>query len=124
MLLLQARLDCVSFPLSCPILVSLDHLHVGYHSDTKDILSPLEPPPSEICWNCWIAEKVGETFEGAAIDGFYIIYRILRMDTTYFTGFFRIQSKFNEVYVEDSLLTKGTLIHDRENYDYDSNFVV
>ena len=72
----------------------------------------------------WIAEEVGETFEGAAIDGFYIIYRILRMDTTYFTGFFRIQSKFNEVYVEDSLLTKGTLIHDRENYDYDSNFVV
>ena len=72
----------------------------------------------------WIAEEVGETFEGAAIDGFYIIYRILRMDTTYFTGFFRIQSKFNEVYVEDSLLTKGTLIHNRENYDYDSNFVV
>ena len=72
----------------------------------------------------WIAEEVGETFEGAAIDGFYIIYRILRMNTTYFTGFFRIKSKFNEVYVEDSLLTKGTLIHDRENYDYDSNFVV
>ena len=50
MLLLQARLDRVSFPLSCPVLVSLNHLHVGYHSDTKDILSPLEPPPSEICW--------------------------------------------------------------------------
>ena len=39
--LLVARLCCLS----------LDHLHVGYHSDTKDILSPPGPPPSWICWN-------------------------------------------------------------------------
>ena len=104
MLLLQARLDRVSFPLSCPILVSLDHLHVGYHSDTKDILSPLEPPPSEICWNCWIAEEVGETFEGAAIDGFYIFYK----HVSPLAGS-QALNKFNEGCVEESLLTKVSL---------------
>ena len=51
-------------------MLSLDRIYVDYHSHTKDILSPPGPPPSEIVFHSWIAEEVGETSEGTAIDGF------------------------------------------------------
>ena len=35
-----------SFSFGCPIVLSLDHIHVGYHSHTREILSPPGPPCS------------------------------------------------------------------------------
>ena len=93
-------------------MLSLENLHVGYHSDTEDILSPPGPPPSEICWKyklCSIPgllrrSDFGETFEGAAIDGFYIFYKhVIPLAGS------QALNKFNEGCVEESLLTKESL---------------
>ena len=93
-------------------MLSLENHHVGYHSDTKDILSPLGSTTSEICWTyklCSIPglprrSEIEESFEGAAIDGFYIFYK----HVSPLAGS-QALNKFNEGCVEESLLTKVSL---------------